>query len=60
VLLAGVERLRKQYADDPTAAKKLLAAGEAKRDEKLDPVEHAAWTGISGAILNLDEALTKE
>jgi hypothetical protein len=60
VLLAAVERLKKQYAADKEAAAKLLAVGESKRDEKLDTVEHAAYTGVCLTILNLDEALTKE
>jgi hypothetical protein len=60
VLLAGLERLKKQYAGDNAAALKLLSVGESKRDEKLDPVEHAAYTGVCLTILNLDEALTKE
>jgi hypothetical protein len=60
VLLAGLDRLRKQYRADPGAAKKLLAVGESKRNEKLDPAEHAAVTGLCLTVLNLDEALTKE
>jgi hypothetical protein len=60
VLLAGLKRLRGQYAADPEAAKKLLAVGESKRDETLDPGEHAAFTGLCLTVLNLDEALTKE
>ncbi|HVK17345.1 MAG TPA: PSD1 and planctomycete cytochrome C domain-containing protein [Fimbriiglobus sp.] len=60
VLLAGLDRLRKQYKTDPAAAKKLLAVGESKRDEKLDAAEHAAMTGLCLTILNTDEALTKE
>jgi hypothetical protein len=59
-LLSALERLKSQYAADPGEAKKLLSIGESKRDESLDPVEHAAWTGICLAILNLDEAVTKE
>jgi hypothetical protein len=60
VLLASVDRVRRQFAADPAAAKKLLAIGESKRDERLDAVEHAAYTALCSAILNLDEALTKE
>ncbi|OWK43093.1 PSD1 and planctomycete cytochrome C domain-containing protein [Fimbriiglobus ruber] len=60
ILLAGLKRLRSQYAADPAAAKKLLAVGESKRDEKLDPVDQAAFTALCTIILNLDEALTKE
>ena len=60
VLVAGVERLRKQFAEDPSAAKKLLAAGEAKRDEKIDPANTRRGLESAALILNLDEALTKE
>jgi hypothetical protein len=59
VLLAGLKRLRGQYKTDPAAAKKLLAVGESKRDETLDPAEHAAFTGLCLTILNTDEALNK-
>ena len=47
------------YRADVEAAKKLLTLGESKRDESLDAAEHAAWTMISSAILNLDETITK-
>ena len=60
VLLAALGRLKSQYAADKPAALKLLAVGESKRDETLDPAEHAAYTGLCLAILNLDEAVTKE
>ena len=43
----------------PQAAKKLLAVGEAPRDEALDPAELAAWTMVASVILNLDETMTK-
>jgi hypothetical protein len=60
VFLKAIDRLKKQYSADPEAAKKLLAVGESKRDEKLDPVDQAAYTGVCLAVLNLDETLTKE
>jgi hypothetical protein len=60
VLLAGLERVRRQFAADPAAAKKLLSIGESKRDEALDVVTHAAYAAMCTTILNLDEALTKE
>jgi mono/diheme cytochrome c family protein len=60
ILRGGLKRLRGQYAADAAAAKKLLAVGESKRDDKLDVTEHAAFTGLCNLILNLDEALTKE
>ncbi len=60
VLLAALERLRKQFAGDRDAAMKLVKVGESPRDEKLDAVEHAAWASLCLAICNLDESLTKE
>jgi hypothetical protein len=60
ILLAGLKRLRGQYAADPAAAKKLLAVGESPRNDRLDATEHAALTALCHAILNLDEAVTKE
>ncbi len=60
VLGAGLKRMRSQYAKDPESAKKLLAVGASKRNEKLDLVEHAAFANLCAVILNLDEAVTKE
>jgi hypothetical protein len=60
VLRAGLERVRGQFARDPAAARKYLAAGEWRGSHALDPVEHAAYAALCSAILNLDEALTKE
>jgi hypothetical protein len=48
------------YRADKAAAKKLLAVGSTPADGGLDPAEHAAWTNLCLAILNLDEALTRE
>jgi hypothetical protein len=60
VLLAGLDRMKKEYSEDPAAAKKLLEVGESKRDESLDATAHAAYTALCLEILNLDEAVTKE
>jgi hypothetical protein len=60
ILQAALQRLRTQYAADKPAAIKLISAGESKRDEKLDPIEHAAYTALCTTILNLDETVTKE
>jgi hypothetical protein len=48
------------YQSERDAAVKLLSVGESKRDESLDPSEHAAWTMMANLILNLDETITKE
>ncbi len=60
ILLAGLTRSRRQFQSAPADAQKLLAVGESPRDASLDPVEHASWTALCLAILNLDETLTKE
>jgi hypothetical protein len=60
VLRGALRRLRSQYTADPAGAKKLLAVGESKRNEKLDATDHAAFTGLCNVIMNMDEALTKE
>ena len=48
------------YRADAEAAKQLLGVGESPRDETLDASEHAALASVCLAILNLDEALTRE
>ena len=60
VLRASLERLKREFARDPEAAKKFLSIGQSERSERLDAIEHAAFAGLCSAILNLDEALTKE
>jgi len=47
------------YRQQPEAARKLVAIGESKRDEKLDACELAAWTMVISTIFNLDETITK-
>jgi hypothetical protein len=48
------------FAQNPEAAKRLLATGESPRDAKISEQEHAAWTLLCLNLLNLDETLTKE
>ncbi|MCC6507471.1 MAG: PSD1 domain-containing protein, partial [Pirellulaceae bacterium] len=60
ILLAAIGRSRGEFQADKDAARKLLAMGESKRNEQLDPIEHAAWTSLTMAVMNLDETLTKE
>ena len=48
------------YRHDPEAAKKVIAIGQAPRNEKLNPAEHAAWSCVCLALFNLDETLTRE
>ncbi|MEZ6064436.1 MAG: PSD1 and planctomycete cytochrome C domain-containing protein [Planctomycetaceae bacterium] len=55
----ALDRARVEYATDAAAAAALLKNGESPRDESIDITEHAAWTALCLAILNLDEALTR-
>jgi Protein of unknown function (DUF1553)/Protein of unknown function (DUF1549)/Planctomycete cytochrome C len=59
VLKRVFENQYSRFAKDKPAAERLLKAGEAPRDEKLDPVEVAAWAMVANAILNLDEVVTR-
>ena len=60
VFRESLNRLREEFAHDPGALKKFLGVGESRRNPDLDELEHAAYSGVCLAILNLDEALTKE
>jgi hypothetical protein len=60
VLRRAYEKQASIYAKDNSGARALLAVGESKRDETLDVDEHAALSAVCLAILNLDEALTRE
>jgi len=60
ILLRGLKRSRERFAADLEQATSLLAVGEYPRPEMLDPANHAAWTALTLALLNLDETLTKE
>ncbi|HEY2933521.1 MAG TPA: DUF1553 domain-containing protein [Acidobacteriota bacterium] len=51
---------RKRYGRDRASALELLRVGDSAADHKLDPSELASWTVVAGAILNLDETITKE
>jgi len=45
---------------NPDAAKSLLMIGAWPHPKGLDTVEHAAWTAVANALLNLDETITRE
>ncbi len=47
------------FANDQTAAERLLSVGAFKAKAELDRRELAAWTTIASMILNLDETVTK-
>jgi hypothetical protein len=51
---------RQLYGADRQAARKLVAVGESKHDDRFDVAELAAWTTVASTILNLDETITKQ
>jgi len=64
---ADLARLKRAYdrqaaimARDPAQAEALLKVGAAPRDGAIPVAEHAPLTAVCLAILNLDEALTRE
>ncbi|MEO7968161.1 MAG: PSD1 and planctomycete cytochrome C domain-containing protein [Opitutus sp.] len=59
VLLGGLKRQRAHFAAAPSTATQLLSVGESKSNSALKPIEHAAWTALCLAVLNLDETLNK-
>ena len=60
ILTTGFEQRLARYQKNPDAARKLVAVGEAARNEKLDLAELAAYTMTASVIMNLDETITKE
>jgi len=59
ILEQAYQRNLQHYRSDPARALAVLQVGESDRDRNLDPVEHAAWTGVASLILNLSETITK-
>jgi hypothetical protein len=60
LLRRAYEKQRAIFASDTKGARALVDVGESKPDETLALTEHAALQAVCLAILNLDEALTRE
>ena len=52
-----LQTLRTRYADAQGDALALLSNGDAKRDETVNPAEHAAWSQVAGTVLASDAAI---
>jgi len=48
---------RESFENDPEAAKAMLTS---EHLDEFDPVEAAAWTGVSSVLLNLHEFITRD
>jgi hypothetical protein len=59
VMQEVLAELLDHYKASPVEAKKLIAVGESKADDKLDAVTLAAWTMTANELMNLDEVLNK-
>ncbi|MFK7740335.1 MAG: DUF1553 domain-containing protein [Planctomycetota bacterium] len=61
VLKRLLARNRSHFEKHPEAAAKLLAVGRSPKagNENKKPFEHAAWTQVMRAILNLHETITR-
>ncbi len=60
VLRELLEEQLAHYKANDQDANALAQYGEFERPKDLDTVEHAAWTAIANALLNLDEVITRE
>jgi hypothetical protein len=60
VLLSVLQKHRKQFAEKPDEAKKLLAVGDMTPPKDVKPEELAAWVSVCRVILNLHETITRQ
>jgi len=54
------EDLLEAYARDIPAAEAITRVGQGPKIEGFPTADLAAWTGVASALLNLDEAVTRE
>ncbi|MCI0703681.1 MAG: PSD1 and planctomycete cytochrome C domain-containing protein [Planctomycetia bacterium] len=60
VLMTLLQKHRKQFAEKPEEAKKLLGVGDMTPPKDVKPEELAAWVSVCRAILNLHETITRQ
>lgn len=59
LLTKALKRYRQTYNADPSAAKKLLATGDAPQNNSIPAPEQAAWMIVCSSLMNTDEFLTQ-
>jgi hypothetical protein len=59
VLSEFFQQQLEEYANDETAAEKLLTAGLSPRASSIELAQFAAWTDVARAVLNLNETITR-
>jgi len=60
ILVDMLSNLELEFRQDAQATDKLLSVGQSARRPNLDSVRLAALTALANALMNIDEALTKE
>lgn len=60
LVAALLEKHRRDYGADQSAAAEVVRVGQMPPNRSIDPAELAAWTSVARAILNLDEAITRD
>jgi cytochrome c553 len=60
VLLGLLDKHRKEFAEKPDDARKLLTVGDAPAPKDEKPEELAAWVSVCRALLNLHETITRQ
>ena len=58
VLMSQVRGIESEFSDD--AATKLVQVGQSRHADSLNATELAVYTTVASALLNLDEAMTRE
>ncbi len=59
-LASSLKRFLREFADNKSAAKQLVATGEHPLDKEIEVAELAAYTLTASLILNLDEVINRE
>lgn len=59
-LTSALAFYKDHFSSRPKDAEELIGVGDSPRNIKIPAAELAAWTSICSALLNLDEAVTKE
>ncbi len=60
ILKRSLDRSLAAFRADPKVAETYLHQGERQPNASIEPIENAAYSNVCAAILNLDEALTRE
>ncbi len=60
ILRQGYNDYLREFRDDPSSAKALIATGQSQPRGEFDDGELAALTAVANVLLNLDETVTRE